>query len=211
VTATRRTLLRLTAAGAALVAGLRGRAQAGEPCGTVIGISGQCFAETGGQRIPLKLGDSLFTAATIDVSPTGKLKLRMSDGSVISLAPGTRVTLAAYKTAAGGRREGAQLSLGEGLLRAVVSPGERPGNFEVETAVGVAAVRSTDWFIEAKPGSAQVGVLSGTVTLTSNATGRAVTIPARWGARLEAGRDPVPARVWSPEEFQAAIARTDVP
>jgi hypothetical protein len=38
-----------------------------------------------------------------------------------------------------------------------------------------------------------------------------VTIPSRWGARLEAGRDPVPARVWAPEEFQAVISRTDVP
>ena len=54
-------------------------------------------------------------------------------------------------------------------------------------------------------------MLSGTVGMTSAATGRSVTIPARWGARLEAGRDPVPARVWSPAEFQAVIARTDVP
>ena len=36
-------------------------------------------------------------------------------------------------------------------------------------------------------------------------------IPARWGARLEAGRDPVPPRVWSQAEFDAVIARTDVP
>jgi hypothetical protein len=71
-------------------------------------------------------------------------------------------------------------------------------------------VRSTDWFIEAKAGSAQVGVLTGSVVLSSAATGRAVTIPARWGARLEAGRDPVEARVWAPEEFQAVISRTSL-
>ena len=44
------------------------------------------------------------------------------------------------------------LSLGQGLLRAVVAPVERPAKFEVETAVGTAAVRSTDWFVEASPG-----------------------------------------------------------
>jgi hypothetical protein len=71
-------------------------------------------------------------------------------------------------------------------------------------------VRSTDWFIEATPGATQVGVLTGSVSLTSTATKRAVTIPARWGARLEAGRDPVPARVWTAAEFAAVITRTAV-
>jgi hypothetical protein len=121
------------------------------------------------------------------------------------------LTLAAYQTDAGGQRQNVQLSLGAGLLRAVVAQVDHPSNFEVLTAVGTAAVRSTDWFIEAKPGSAQVGVLTGSVSLTSTATRRAVTIPSRWGARLEAGRDPVPARVWSPQEFEAVISRTDVP
>lgn len=208
MTATRRTLFRL-AAGAAAVAGLHWGAEAAEPCGTVVGISGQGYAETGGQRVPLKLGDTIVTAATIDVPPPGKLKLRMADGSILSLASGTRLTIGAYKTGGGGRH--AQLSLSGGLLRAVVPPAGDSSIFEVKTAVGIAAVRSTDWFIEAQPGSAQVGVLSGTVVLTSAATGRAVTIPARWGTRLEAGRDPVPARVWSPAEFQAVISRTDVP
>ena len=81
--------------------------------------------------------------------------------------------------------------------------------FEVNTAVGTAAVRGTDWFIEASPGAAQVGVLEGSVSLTSAATRRTETIPARWGARLEAGRDPVPARVWSPAEFQAVIKEVE--
>ena len=121
------------------------------------------------------------------------------------------MTIAAYQTDAGGQRQTAQLSLTQGLLRAVVSPVNHPSTFEVSTAVGTAAVRSTDWFVEAKPGSAQVGVLTGSVVLRSGATGREVTVPARWGARLEAGRDPVEARVWAPQEFQAVISRTDVP
>jgi len=135
----------------------------------------------------------------------------MADGSVVSLAAGTRMTVAAYQTGPGGERQNAQLALSGGLLRAVVSQVDHPASFEVSTAVGTAAVRSTDWFIEAKPGSAQVGVLTGSVSLTSRATGRSELIPSRWGARLEAGRDPVPARLWAPQEFQAVIARTDVP
>ncbi|HTQ35300.1 MAG TPA: FecR family protein [Stellaceae bacterium] len=179
--------------------------------GNVVGIQGPCMVQRGGGQVPLKLGDAVGVSDTIDVPANGKLKLRMSDGSVISLAAGTRLTLATYQTDAAGKRENAQLSLAQGLLRAVVAPVDHPSTFEVSTAVGTAGVRSTDWFIEAKPGSAQVGVLTGSVVLTSAATHRSETIPARWGARLEAGRDPVEARVWAPQEFQAVIARTNVP
>jgi hypothetical protein len=186
-------------------------ARAEPPAGSVVGVRGACTAEHQGRAAALKLGDAVAVSDTITVPADGKLKLRMADGSVISLAPGTKLALTAYQTDAQGQRQNAQLSLAEGLLRAVVAPVEKPAAFEVTTAVGTAAVRSTDWFVEAKAGSAQVGVLSGSVSLTSRATRRAVTIPARWGARLEAGRDPVPARVWASEEFQAVISRTDVP
>lgn len=179
--------------------------------GSVVGIVGQCLVQRDGRPTPLKLGDAVAVSDTIDVPVAGKLKLRMSDGSVISLAPGTRMTVAAYQTDPAGQRQNAQLSLSQGLIRAVVAPVDHPTIFEVSTAVGTAAVRSTDWFMESKPGSAQVGVLSGNVVLRSGATGREVAIPARWGARLEAGRDPVEARVWAPQEFQAVISRTDVP
>jgi hypothetical protein len=206
----RRDLLRVAGA-AAILASSPAESFADAATGSVVGIQGQCAVERGGSSKPLKLGDTVAVSDTIDVPADGKLKLRMSDGSVISLAPGTKMTITAYQTAAGGQRQTAQLSLVQGLIRSVVSQVDHPSTFEVSTAVGTAGVRSTDWFIEAKPGSAQVGVLSGAVVLRSSATGRQVDIPARWGARLEAGRDPVDARVWAPQEFQAVIARTDVP
>jgi hypothetical protein len=188
-----------------------GSAVAEGPAASVVGLVGQCTVERGGRPTALKLGDAVAVSETIDVPAAGKLKLRMGDGSIVSLAASTRMTIAAYQADTAGHRDTAQLSLSQGLLRAVVAPVEHPSSFEVSTAVGTAAVRSTDWFIEAKPGSAQVGVLSGTVVLSSAATRRSVTIPARWGARLEAGRDPVEARVWAPQEFQAVMSRTDLP
>ncbi len=207
----RRDLLATVGGTLALTVLVSDPAFSGTATGNVVGVQGQCLVERGGKENPLKLGDAVGVSDTVNVPADGKLKLRMSDGSVISLAASTRLTLANYQTDAGGKRESAQLSLAQGLLRAVVAPVDHPSTFEVSTAVGTAGVRSTDWFFEAKPGSVQVGVLSGSVVLTSAATRRSVTIPARWGARLEAGRDPVDARVWEPREFQAVIARTDVP
>jgi hypothetical protein len=208
--ATRRDVFRWSGA-AALWPMLWRPALADSAAGTVVGLQGACVAKSQGATRPLKLGDPIAVSDTIEVPADGKLKLRMGDGSIISLAPGTSLTVAAYQTDASGQRQSAQLSLAQGLLRAAVSQVDHPSTFEVSTAVGTAAVRSTDWFIEARLGSAQVGVLVGSVVLTSSATQHSVTIPARWGARLEAGLDPVQAREWSDEEFQAVISRTDVP
>jgi hypothetical protein len=181
------------------------------PAGTVVGLFGGCFVERGGSRSAAKMGQEVQVGDTIDVAADGKLKLRMADGSVISVAAGTKMTVAAYGVDGSGQRQDARLSLTQGLLRAVVTPGARPASFEVDTAVGAAAVRSTDWFVEVTGAAMQVGVLTGSVDMTSRGTQRAILIPARWGARLEAGRDPVPPRVWSPAEFDAVIARTNVP
>jgi hypothetical protein len=180
------------------------------PAGTVVGLSGASIVESAGARGAAKLGQPVQVGDTVEVPADGKLKLRMADGSVISVAAGTRLTIAAYGVDAAGQRQDARLSLRQGLLRAVVAPVERPASFEVDTAVGAAAVRSTDWFVEGSATAMQVGVLTGSVVMISAATKRGETIPARWGARLEAGRDPVSPRVWSPAEFAAVIARTDV-
>jgi hypothetical protein len=181
------------------------------PAGSVVGVFGACFVDSGGSRAAAKIGQPVQVGDTVEVPADGKMKLRMADGSVVSVAAGTRLTIAAYGVDGAGQRQEARLSLTQGLLRAVVAPVERPATFEVDTAVGTAAVRSTDWFVEASAGAMQVGVLAGSVDMTSTATKHRETIPARWGARLEAGRDPVPPRVWSPAEFAAVTARTDVP
>jgi hypothetical protein len=180
------------------------------PAGTVVAISGQCVVESQGRRTALKIGDALNVSDTVEAPAGGKVRMQMADGSVLSVASGSRLTLSDYRVDGSGQRQSAVLSLTQGLLRAAVAPVAQPSVFEVSTAVGTAAVRSTDWFIEIQPGAAQVGVLTGSVALTSNATRQSVVIPARWGARLEAGRDPVAARVWAPAEFDAVIARTDV-
>jgi len=195
----------------ALALALAGRpAAAATDAGEVLAMGGQCFVVSQGARAPLKIGDQVHVGDTVDVPQGAKLKLRMADGSIIAAAPGSQVTIAAYE-GGGAEKRDAKLSLASGLIRAVVASVGEPQHFEVDTATGVAAVRSTDWFIEAGASSTQVGVLEGAVALTSAATGHSVRIPARWGARVEAGRDPVQARVWTAAEFDAVIARTDVP
>src|ERR1700693_5214285 len=155
-----------------------GLAEAGPLAGSVVGLAGQVFVDRSGQRSGLRLGDQVFVDDTFTVSAGAKLKLRMD----------------AYALNSSGQRQSAGLSLGGGLVRAMTAPGGQPSAFEVNTAVSTSGARSTDWFAGvltanpppgsrlsgAAPGSAYVVVLSGTVALTSRATGRAVLIPPRY-------------------------------
>ena len=168
--------------------------------GTVIEVSGSCIDHG---RV-LKFGDVVQIGDTLDVPAGAKLKLQMADGSVISVAPDSSFTVASYNINGSSRR--VKLSLAQGVLH--ITSATRP--FEVSSAVGtaVASSASADWFVESKAGSARVAVLAGIVDLTSNLIGQSVSIPAHWGARLEAGRAPVLPRVWSQMEFNAFIRIT---
>ena len=193
---------------AALAGVVAAAGAAAQPAGEVLAFHGQCFIAAGGSQSALKQGDPVQVGDIVVVPDGARLKLRMSDGSIITAGSGTRLTIGTYSTGGGGRT--VKLDLAAGLLRAVVTAFTGKSRFEVDTATSVAAVRSTDWFIAAQPGVTQVGVLSGVVSLESRSTRHAVDIPARWGARVMAGMDPVPPRVWHQSEFEAMIARTTV-
>jgi hypothetical protein len=182
-----------------------GTASAVAPTGTVVAVSGSCSAH--GRT--LKSGDAVQVSDMVDVPANGHLKLLMADGSVISVGPDSNMTVISYSIGGAGRQ--AKLSLAQGVLRAVVAPVGGPSTFEVSTAVGTASVHSgsADWFVVAEAGSAQVGVLAGTVDLTSAATRGSVSIPAHWGTRLESGLAPTMPRIWAQMEFNAVIRLTE--
>lgn len=179
-------------------------AAATTPAGTVVGVSGSC---TDHGRA-LNRGDEVQIGDTLDVPADGNLKVQMADGSVISVAPDSSITVAAYSI--DGSSRDVRLSLARGALRAQVTSVTGPSTFEVSTAAGIASVgsASADWFIKAQPDSAQVGVLAGTIDLTSTETAQSVSIPARWGTHLQTGLDPVLPRVWAETEFNTVIRLT---
>ena len=180
-------------------------ASAAAPVATVAAVSGSCSA--GGRA--LRLNDPVAVSEAVTVPTGGRLTLRMTDDSMISMAADSLMSVASY-TFSGAARN-ARLSLTRGLLRAVVAPVGGPSTFEVATPAGTASVRSADadWLIEAQPGWTQVGVQAGIIDLTSAATGRSVTIKSRWGGRVETGRDPVPPRLWGEVEYDQRKARTE--
>jgi FecR protein len=181
-----------------------GISHGGAPAGSVTSMRGASSAH----GAALQRGDAVQVGDTVVTAVGSSLKLQMTDGSVLMLAPDTRVTIVSYNVSDGARQ--ARLSLAEGLLRAVIAPVSGTSSFEVTTVPGTASVRSgsADWFIDFEGAMVQVGVLTGRVELTAT-SGRSVKIPDHWGTRLGRRLDPVPPRVWAQVEFDGFIRRTE--
>jgi hypothetical protein len=140
-----------------VLAGMRGAASAGLQAGEVLALFGQCSVEAGGGRKPLKQGDAVHVGETLEVATGAKLRLRMNDGSVITIASGGRLTIADYRVSDGGESRDATVSLGEGLLRAVVAtlkgaPGRRGNRAALLLIEGHTAPRQVEIDIEAAQG-----------------------------------------------------------
>lgn len=184
--------------------------EAADVAGSVVGVAGDCFTAAGNQRSPLKLTDPVHVGDTLQVSHDGKLKLRMADGSIVSAAADSQFQIQSFQIDGSGERREAKLSLAAGLVRAVVSHTPHSGVFEVASAVGVAAARSTDWFVETQPNSMQVGVLSGVVDLKGAKAISTVSIAPGNGSQVEQNQPPVEPSKWPAARFDALIARTTI-
>jgi hypothetical protein len=223
-----------------LLLGLTGAARAADNGGEVLTFNGDCFVVAGDQRTPLKMGDAVHVGDAIDVPEGAKLKLRMVDGSVLALASGTHMTIQSYTMSTNGGQRDAKLGLDTGLLHAVVSTMSQPSNFEVDTATGVAAARSTDWFVEDSPDRMSVGVLDGEVSFgardaRTGAVSGTVMIPPDSGSEIDTAQAPPPAAApppgakgkpapapqprriaptpvarWAPQRFDTLLDRTSV-
>lgn len=162
-------------------------ARAAADAGQVLTLNGDCADVAGGRRTQLKVGDTVHVGDSLEVADGAKLKLLMVDGSVLALAAGTRMTVQGYAVETGGDRRSAKLKLDGGLLRAIVSKVGEPSTFEVDSATGAAAVRSTDWFFDAEPNKTAVTVLDGAVSFAPrNAAKEEVLVPANSTAELDA-------------------------
>src|SRR5215211_838923 len=85
-------------------------AAAADLAGSVVGLGGAVTLERGGQRYAPRIGDPVYSDDTVEVPAGGRLKLRMSDGSILSLAPGTVMRNDTYTVDASGQRRSAMLS-----------------------------------------------------------------------------------------------------
>lgn len=183
--------------------------------GQVLTYNGECYATSDGKRTKLNMGDVVHAGDVLEIPADAKLKLQMADGSVLALGANSKMTIASYDVTADGAHRDVKLNLDSGIVRAVVSKMSQQSTFEVSTATGVAAARSTDWFVEYQQATTltDVSVLDGTVAFSgAGATDGhgTVLIPPMSGSDIVGKQQPTAAQPRSQAYFDALIDRTDV-
>jgi hypothetical protein len=203
-------LLRSSVIAAALTLGLAGAAWA-DDAGQVVSFNGDCFVNSGGQRSALKIGDAVHVGDSIDVPEKSKLKLRMADGSVLGLGPGSRLSIDSYTVSTNRQQRDVKLGLDAGLLHASVAKMTQVSNFEVDTALAVAVTRSTDWLIEAGPDRTWVAVIEGQISFAAHEKGAPPTGAVMVAAGNESEVDAPPPPAPAPPEPKGAKAKPAPP
>jgi hypothetical protein len=201
-------MIRIIAAALALASGLWASAAFAAACGEVLALSGSAVIESGTQKHAAAIGDSVAPGDTVSVPEDSKLRLRMNDGSIVTVAASSRMTIDNYDVTATGARQGAELTMTAGLVRAAVSAGGETPNFEIKTATGVAAVRGTEWYVDTQGDSTKVYVVTGNVSLADPTGQNAVTIPPMSASSIDAHKKPTPIRPVTEAELQSLAERT---
>lgn len=176
--------------------------------GSVVATRGDVFTDSGSGAPPQPLMENapVHRGETI-VTGRGKAKVALSDGTILSIGENTRVQLAHFagpETAANVR-----INLLSGVLRPLVTRTTSTGSFEVETQTAVAAVRGTDWLIEAGADRTGVALLRGRVVVSSRDDRRrnVVLQSPGHGTDVVRGQPPTPPVPWGRQRIADLLVR----
>ncbi len=153
---------------------------------TVISLEGTVRFDDNGGLKPVELGQLLAEGDRVVTSENSGMHLVLADGSSLVLAQNTEVTLHALGSGAPGSKT--LLQVLHGLLNLRVEKQSDGSSFEVETSNAVAAVKGTDFEVDADADSTQVTVNEGEVHLGDPQRKRFEPVHPLERARLFGGR-----------------------
>ena len=182
------------------------RADDGDRVGAVLAVRGAVFTDSTGALVPLIVQAPVHEKDAI-VAAEGKAKIALDDGTIISISENTRVRIREFRKAAHAAKT--KLELVSGALRVFAAKVAPSGHFEIETETAIAAVRGTDWLIEAVPGRTSVALLHGSVAVTSReSTGGSVVLrePGQ-GTDVRRGSEPTAPIPWGARRLADLLAR----
>ena len=175
--------------------------------GSVRAVRGIVFLDSGSAPQPLTVNAPVHSGDAI-VSNAGKAQIVLADGTIISVGENSRVRIATRERAA--NETGTRLGLVSGALRLLVAKMTPAGKFEVETETAIAAVRGTDWVIEATPERTSVAIVSGVIAVSGrdgNAQATVVLDARGQGTDVRRGQPPTPVVQWGAQRFSDTLSR----
>jgi hypothetical protein len=188
--------------------------QSRESIGRVTAVEGQAKVLRQGQFAaePLVLQKPVFQEDIIETEVASKVRITLTDATVISLGEQTRLELKQFLYDTRQQTHIVRLFISSGVFRATVKKLIPQSIFEAITPTAVAAIRGTDFMGEVTAISTAIVVLEG-VVVTSNVrplfrgiatltTGTGITVPA--------DQPPGTPTQWSQSRIEALFKATTI-
>ena len=160
-------------------------------------FTGPVFVETGGQRVPARIGMGLAEGQTVITGANAFVTFEMEDGSRVTLPSNTSVRITRLRQVLINNAPQRVFQLDQGRSAISATPTQNPaGRFEVRTPVSVSAVRGTEFRVGADGDKAQTEVLKGAVGVDAGAVvTSAPPVAAGFGVSATAGGVSAPVKL----------------
>jgi hypothetical protein len=192
-----------------------GHGQAADAIGSVSALAGQAQVTSQGetQARPLALGAEVFEGDRIRTAADAKLRLRLEDGSMLTLGAATDLSLSRFHYAPEQAARNVLLEVPRGIIRVLVELLVAHSAFELQTNTALASVRGTDWIAEAMPDATAIVALDGQVAVRSDeaAIGGQVVLGSGDGTTVRAEQPPQASAPWGEARKSSFIERTALP
>ncbi|MBN2496887.1 MAG: FecR domain-containing protein [Deltaproteobacteria bacterium] len=207
----RAALLAAAACSLASIGPARG-AEPQQPVGFVALVRAPAQIARGEQAIDCRIGDPVLQGDVLQTGKRGRLKVLLSDDSVIALGSRSRLAVSSHLFAPGSGRRSTRLDLLGGRVRALVHravAGEK-ADFELRCGTAIAGVRGTEFALLAdEPDALRLVAFSGEVAWRGAGGGKALRVAAGYGSRVGADGRIEPSRALAAAELQAIRRSTD--
>ena len=166
-----------------------------------------------GASITVGPGTALQLGDVINTGPGGRLRLRLVDGSILTLGENTSLSIDIFAVDGTNKSRTVVMTLLSGIVNAAAAKsGEDKFDYQIKTANAYSAVRGTQWIVDAPQGSTGAGstgvyVLSGQVELGAN-SGQPVLIPAGNWSSVDAQGKLSAVQPTTPEMLQPLLNAT---
>jgi hypothetical protein len=150
-------------------------------------------------------GQDVLVSDSIRAGADARAEVTFSDGSVLTVGPGSEVAIAFFAPEA--QESSAVLDVIAGIARVTVNKATSWGRFDVRTTTAVASVRGTDYLVENTGAKTAVFVAEGRVAVSSRAGSGTVILRQGQGVDVTAERGPLTVKTWGPKRRDEALAR----
>lgn len=158
--------------------------------------------------VELRLNDRIYTGAE------AKVRIRLADGSLLTVGPGSELQLTSFHQRLGDDGQplfDGLLELVRGIVRATLAETAQDRQFEIHTRAAAAAARSTEFVVVDERDSSAVFVVAGQVAVRSQVTGGEVLLAPGEGTDVPLGGSPSAPVEWGAARVDQVLDLTTLP